>query len=124
MLGFKSNSFILYSLVFIAGAGIIGSQNIANSYISQYYPAYIRSTGSGMAFGIGRIGAIVGPTLGGILLSMNVTLQMNFLIFAIPGVIAAIAISLVQERYGNNNMLRKNKIFEGSKTSVSEQTVS
>lgn len=124
LLGLKSNSFILYSLVFIAGAGIIGSQNIANSYISQYYPAYIRSTGSGMAFGIGRIGAIVGPMLGGVLLSMNVTLQINFLIFAIPGVIAAIAISLVQERYGNNNILRKNNTFEGSKTSVSEQTVS
>lgn len=101
LLGFKSNSFILYTLVFIAGAGTIGTQNIANSYISQYYPAYIRSTGMGMAFGIGRIGAIVGPTLGGILLSMDISLQMNFLVFAIPGVIATIAISLVQERYSN-----------------------
>lgn len=123
LLGFSSNSLILYSLVFIAGAGIIGSQNIANSYISQYYPAYIRSTGSGMAFGIGRIGAIIGPTLGGIMLAMNVTLLTNFLVFAIPGVIAAIAILLVQEQYGNNNNFSKVNPF-GSNTSVSEQTVS
>ena len=107
LLGFKSNTFILYALVFLAGAGTIGTQNIANSYISQYYPAYIRSTGMGMAFGIGRIGAIVGPTLGGVLLSMNVSLQINFLVFAIPGVIATIAISLVQERYSNRGVMVK-----------------
>lgn len=115
-LGFKSNTFILYTLVFLAGAGTIGTQNIANSYISQYYPAYIRSTGMGMAFGIGRIGAIVGPTLGGVLLAINISLQVNFLVFAIPGIIATIAISLVQERYGNSGprINRKTEELDGT----------
>ena len=49
----------------------------------------------GWASGIGRIGAIVGPVLTGALLTMNLPHQMNFLMIAIPGVIAALAIFLV-----------------------------
>lgn len=47
----------------------------------------------GWASGIGRIGAIVGPVLTGALLTMNLPHQMNFFAIAIPGVIAALAIS-------------------------------
>ena len=49
----------------------------------------------GWASGIGRIGAIVGPVLTGALLTLELPHQMNFLAIAIPGVIAAIAIFLV-----------------------------
>jgi AAHS family benzoate transporter-like MFS transporter len=49
----------------------------------------------GWASGIGRIGAIVGPVLTGALLTLELPHQMNFLVIAIPGVIAAIAIFLV-----------------------------
>ena len=82
-LGITSNMLLLYVLVAIAGATTIGSQNLANSYVSQYYPSSIRSTGLGWALGIGRIGGIVGPLLGGILLASTLSLQFNFLVFAI-----------------------------------------
>ena len=49
----------------------------------------------GWASGIGRIGAIVGPVLTGALLTFELPHQMNFLVIAIPGVLAAIAIFLV-----------------------------
>ena len=49
----------------------------------------------GWASGIGRIGAIVGPILTGALLTLELNHQTNFLFIAIPGVIAAIAIFLV-----------------------------
>ena len=55
-LGFATNMVLLYVVVAIAGATTIGSQNLANSYISQYYPSTVRSTGLGWALGIGRIG--------------------------------------------------------------------
>jgi len=93
-LGFVSNTIALYALVTIAGAATIGTQNIANSYTSQYYPAHVRSTGLGWALGVGRLGGITGPTIGGILLASSLVLQVNFLVFAIPGVIAALAIFL------------------------------
>ena len=89
---------LLYVVVAIAGATTIGSQNLANSYISQIYPSTVRSTGLGWALGIGRIGGIVGPTIGGILLASSLSIQFNFMIFAIPGVIAALAIFLTNRK--------------------------
>lgn len=38
-----------------------------------------------------RIGAIVGPTLGGVLLARELPLGQNFLIFAIPAAVSAVA---------------------------------
>jgi hypothetical protein len=43
----------------------------------------IRSTDLGWTLGIGRIGGIIGPTLGRILLASSLKLQLNFLAFAI-----------------------------------------
>ena len=59
-LGFATNMILLYVLVALAGASTMGTQNLTNAYISQYYPASIRSTGLGWASGIGRIGGILG----------------------------------------------------------------
>ena len=95
LLGFKTNMWILYVIVAITGACTMGAQNISYSFVSQYYPPLMRSTAVGFASGIGRIGGIVGPTFGGILLSLNLSIQMNFISFAIPGIIAAIAFSFV-----------------------------
>ena len=95
LLGFKSNMITLYLLVLIAGACTMGAQNISYAFVSQYYPSLMRSTAIGFASGIGRIGGIIGPTFGEILVSLNLTAQMNFLSFAIPGIIAAIAFSFV-----------------------------
>ncbi|MGO4890381.1 MFS transporter [Anaerobacillus sp. MEB173] len=107
LLGFKSSMFILYILVAIAGACTIGSQNIANAFVSQYYPPAIRSTALGVSSGVGRIGAIIAPTLGGILLAAALPIQLNFLAFAIPGIIAAIALSFVPEKYAYYKQLEK-----------------
>ena len=95
LLGFNSPQFILYSLISIAGAATIGSQILLYTFVAQFYPAHVRSTGMGWASGIGRIGAIVGPVLTGALLSFDLPHQMNFIAIAIPGGIAALAIMLV-----------------------------
>ncbi len=95
LLGFKSPQAVLYTLIAIAGAATIGSQILLYTFVAQFYPAAVRSTGMGWASGIGRIGAIVGPVLTGALLTFELPHQMNFLVIAIPGVIAAIAIFLV-----------------------------
>ncbi len=107
LLGFKNNMFILYLLVAVTGACTMGAQNISYSFVSQYYPPLMRSTAVGFASGIGRIGGIIGPTFGGILLSLNLSIQMNFLSFAIPGVLAAIAFSFVPLKLANQKKIKK-----------------
>ena len=98
LLGFGGNTIWIYLLVAVAGAATIGAQNIVQAYVSQYYPAYIRSTALGMASGVGRIGGMFGPLLGGFLLSISLPIQLNFIAFAIPGVIAAVALAIVPQK--------------------------
>ena len=95
LLGLNSPQMVLYTLIAVAGAATIGSQILLYTFVAQYYPTTVRSTGMGWASGIGRIGAIVGPVLTGALLTMNLPHQMNFLVIAIPGVIASLAIFMV-----------------------------
>lgn len=92
LLALKAPLPVLYLLIAIAGACTIGTQILANVCTVQYYPAHIRSTGLGWAMGIGRTGAIIGPLLGGALHASSLPLQASFLIFAVPGLIGAMAI--------------------------------
>lgn len=91
LLGFNSPTPLLYLLIAIAGATTIGTQILLYAGTAQFYGLSIRSTGLGWASGIGRNGAIVGPLLGGALMTAQLPLQMNFMVFAIPGGIAALA---------------------------------
>ncbi|TWJ17480.1 MFS transporter [Geobacter argillaceus] len=95
LLGFKNSTAVLYLLVALAGATTIGTQILLYAYVAQFYPLAIRSTGIGWASGVGRSGAIAGPILGGALQAINLPLTYNFLAFAIPGAIAAVAMTLV-----------------------------
>ncbi|KYO75137.1 MFS transporter [Pseudomonas aeruginosa] len=94
LLGFNSPTPVLYGLIFIAGATTIGTQILLYAGAAQFYGLSIRSTGLGWASGIGRNGAIVGPLLGGALMAINLPLQLNFIAFAIPGAVAALAMAV------------------------------
>ena len=92
-LGFNSPAYVLYGLVTVAGAATIGTSILLYSYVAQFYPLSVRSTGIGCASGVGRIGAIVGPILTGMLLTLNLPHTMNFVMIAIPAMIAIFAIA-------------------------------
>ena len=51
-----------------AGATVVGGQIAMNAVTASFYPSEIRSTGVGWALGVGRIGSIAGPLLGGALM--------------------------------------------------------
>ena len=51
----------------------------------------VRSTGVGWALGIGRIGSIVGPLVGGMMLARQVGPETLFSAAAVPALIACIA---------------------------------
>lgn len=90
-LAINSPPVILYSLVAIAGATTIGTSILLYSYLAQYYPLNIRTTGIGCASAVSRVGAIVGPIITGFLLSIGLPHAYNFLAIGIPALIATIA---------------------------------
>lgn len=78
-------------VVFLAGWSVIGGQPGVNALGTTYYPTYMRSTGVGWGLGIGRIGAIVGPYIGGRLLDLDWSTQQLFIVFALPAVVSTLA---------------------------------
>jgi AAHS family 4-hydroxybenzoate transporter-like MFS transporter len=82
---------LLTVVVFVAGWCIVGGQPGLNALAATYYPTYMRSTGVGWALGIGRIGAIVGPVLGGQLIAMKWPSERLFFAAALAALISCVA---------------------------------
>ena len=99
-IGFSSTSAaLLVPVVFGAGFFIVGSQGGANALSAAYYPTALRSTGVGWALGIGRIGSIVGPWVGGLILSFEWKTSSLFLTAAAPALLSSAAALIMAFRY-------------------------
>jgi len=81
---------LLFTVVFLAGFGVVGGQTAVNALSATYYPTDLRATGIGAGLGIGRIGAIVGPVVGGVLMGQHLPTQNLFLVAAVPALVSAI----------------------------------
>ncbi len=81
---------VLFAVVFVAGWCVVGGQPGINALAAVYYPTYLRSTGIGWGLGIGRIGAIVGPVVGGELMGLKWSNRRLFLAAAFPALISAV----------------------------------
>ncbi|MDP9012272.1 MAG: MFS transporter [Pseudomonadota bacterium] len=89
---FASNIALTLAAAFGAGFGLIGGQAAANALAATSYPTQLRSTGVGWALGIGRVGSIIGPLLGGALMTAHVPVPKLFAMAAVPAAIAALAL--------------------------------
>jgi AAHS family 4-hydroxybenzoate transporter-like MFS transporter len=87
--------FVLCVVIFLAGMTIIGSQNGVNGACGKLYPARMRTSGIGWALGIGRLGGLVAPILGGYLLAIGWPPTRMFLVAGLFALIAAAATSLL-----------------------------
>jgi AAHS family 4-hydroxybenzoate transporter-like MFS transporter len=76
-------------MAFGIGIGTVGAQNCNNGVAAKFYPTSIRATGVGWALAVGRVGSIVGPVVGGVLLSTKVDIRTIFLFAAVPPLLAA-----------------------------------
>jgi MFS family permease len=63
--------------------------------MAAHYPDDLRGPGIGWALAVGRLGAILGPALGGWILAGQLDAQWNFYLFALPGVVGTIAAALM-----------------------------
>jgi AAHS family 4-hydroxybenzoate transporter-like MFS transporter len=95
LLGHTHSIGFIMGAAFFAGAGIVGGQTGTNVLAATLYPTYIRSTGVGWGLGIGRIGSILGPIFGGLMLSLHFPLATIFLVAAISAFIGGAAIYLM-----------------------------
>ena len=78
-------------LGFTIQGGFVGLYSVA----ARIYPTEFRTTGVGWGIGAGRLGAVLGPLVAGILIGTGISISMNFIIFAIPALIAALVTYMI-----------------------------
>ncbi len=78
-----------------AGFFVLGASYALYGVAAGYYPTVVRGTGSGAAFGVGRVGSIAGPLLAGWLLSGGATSYVVIMYMAPVAVVAALAVFLL-----------------------------
>ena len=91
-IGQLGHSIVLVTMaIFAAGFCIVGGQIAANALAAGFYPTSVRASGVGWALGIGRVGSIVGPLVGGVLLTMKWSTGAVFMAAAAAAMCAALA---------------------------------
>jgi len=70
-------------------------RNFIPAISAQLYPQHMRGMGVGWQFAAGRFGSILGPIIGGRLLAANVSVQLLFMLIAIPTLMSAGAYTVV-----------------------------
>jgi len=73
----------------LAGLGSMGCQTMVIACISIFYRPHLRSTGLGVGLGVGRLGAIAGPTYLSAATTLTVSPRAGFIAFMIPAVLGA-----------------------------------
>ncbi len=86
---------VLVVLVLLAGYGGLGTQNILNDFIARFYPARSRASGLGWALGVGRVGAIVGPTYGAWAIGASTPLVATGMAFAVTALLGGVVMSTI-----------------------------
>ncbi|HEY5209210.1 MAG TPA: MFS transporter [Stellaceae bacterium] len=77
--------------VFIAGFFVLGLQFALNAAGALIYPTGLRATGSSWAGTLGRLGAVAGPSVAGIMLGTGMSIQTFYMTLVVPLGLGAIA---------------------------------
>ena len=83
---------VAMALFFVAGIAVMGGQLNFPAMTVALFPRHVRGAGGGWTVGMGRIGSIVGPLLGGAMIGMGLGNDRLFLFAAIPALIACFAL--------------------------------
>ncbi|WP_338470846.1 aromatic acid/H+ symport family MFS transporter [Niallia sp. XMNu-256] len=98
LIGFSTNLYVAYFLIFLIGAATVGLQNMSNAFVANYYPVEIRSAALGSTMAFGRLGSIVAPTYVAVLLTMNLQPQFNFILIGIAAIFGMIALFFINDK--------------------------
>jgi AAHS family benzoate transporter-like MFS transporter len=90
-----SSSLVLDVLVFVTGIFVFSAQVLIYAYVTQAYPADVRATALGLTASVGRLGAIFGPTLTGLLIVAGSAHPWGFYFFAVVAGLGALALTTV-----------------------------
>ena len=94
-----SNWYGLLAITFLTGLLTVGANIVLSAYSATVYPTAIRATGVGWVIGWGRIGAIAGALFGTALVAAGLTIEIAYVIAAVPAIIGGAAIAMVRAKH-------------------------
>ena len=89
------NQTLVYAAVLLTGIFVFSAQVLVYAFVGHLYPPEIRGTALGLAAGIGRVGAIVGPSITGALVTAGIAYPWGFYVFAAAALVAVAALAVV-----------------------------
>ena len=96
LLSIKMQSELLvYGAVLLTGIFVFSAQVLVYAFVGHLYPPEIRGTALGLSAGIGRVGAIVGPSITGALVTAGIAYPWGFYVFAGAALLAVLALATV-----------------------------
>ncbi|TDD09399.1 MFS transporter [Nonomuraea deserti] len=95
VMSLRLDTAVLMVCVAVAGLGSVGTQILVNGFVATHYPSASRATALGWSLGVGRLGAVLGPLLGGWLLGSGLGFQWNFYGFVLPALLGTVFIAAV-----------------------------
>jgi MFS family permease len=90
-----TGSLVLDAVVFVTGVFVFSAQVLIYAYVTAAYPADVRATALGLTASVGRLGAIVGPALTGLLVVAGSAHPWGFYFFSTVAVFGAAALAVV-----------------------------
>jgi AAHS family 4-hydroxybenzoate transporter-like MFS transporter len=96
--GLFVGSDVILLILALLGFGIQGGFVGLYALSARLYPTEFRTTGVGWAMGAGRLGGIVGPMIGGLLIGAGLGIATNFLIFAVPALLSGLITAKIDSK--------------------------
>lgn len=86
---------VALTLLLLCGVFQIGAQLSLTAYTTAIFPVRLRGTGIGFVQAVGRTGSLIGPVVGGLLLSLGVRPNEMLLLSVIPAGLCGLALLLL-----------------------------
>jgi MFS transporter, AAHS family, benzoate transport protein len=85
---------LLNVIIFLTGLFVFSAQVLVYAYVAHTHPQRIRGSALGITSGVGRIGAIVGPSITGVLVSAGIADPWGFYFFALAAFLGLAAMAV------------------------------
>ncbi|MFF2030392.1 MFS transporter [Arthrobacter sp. NPDC058192] len=89
------NQLVLNSAVFVTGFFVFCAQVLVYGFVGYLYPRHIVASGMGFVSAVGRLGAITGPWITGLLVVAGIAYPFSFYVFAAAALLGVAAVAVV-----------------------------
>lgn len=96
-----SNVVLLDIVIFCTGVFVFSAQGLIYAFCSTVFAPEIAGTALGLASGIGRVGAIVGPYVTGMLVTVGLVYPWGFYVFALVAVLGFVFMAIIPRHVGS-----------------------